>query len=40
LSEFLPGYESTTWYGIGSPKNMPAEIVEKLSKEINAAFAP
>jgi tripartite-type tricarboxylate transporter receptor subunit TctC len=27
------------WYGIGAPKNTPAEAVEKLNKEINAAFA-
>jgi len=37
--EFVPGYEASTWYGVGVPKNTPAEIVDKLNKEINAAFA-
>jgi tripartite-type tricarboxylate transporter receptor subunit TctC len=37
--ETLPGYEASTWYGLGAPKNTPAEIVEKLNKEINAALA-
>jgi len=39
LSEFVPGYEASDWYGIGMPKNTPATIVEKLNKEINAALA-
>jgi tripartite-type tricarboxylate transporter receptor subunit TctC len=39
VGEFVPGYEASTWYGIGAPKNTPAEAVEKLNKEINAAFA-
>jgi tripartite-type tricarboxylate transporter receptor subunit TctC len=39
MGEFVPGYEATTWYGVGVPKNTPAEIVEKLSKEINAGLA-
>jgi tripartite-type tricarboxylate transporter receptor subunit TctC len=39
LSEFLPGYEATDWKGIGVPKNTPAEIIEKLNKEINAGLA-
>jgi hypothetical protein len=34
----VPGYEASTWYGIGAPKNTPAEVV-KLNKEMNAAFA-
>jgi tripartite-type tricarboxylate transporter receptor subunit TctC len=33
------GYEVSGWYGIGAPKNTPAEIVEKLNKEINAGLA-
>jgi tripartite-type tricarboxylate transporter receptor subunit TctC len=37
--EFLPGYEASTWYGIGAPKATPAEIVEKLNTEINASLA-
>jgi tripartite-type tricarboxylate transporter receptor subunit TctC len=39
LSDFLPGYEASYWAGIGAPKATPAEIVEKLNKEINAALA-
>ena len=39
VSEFVPGYEASNWYGVGAPKNTPAEIVEKLNKEINAALA-
>jgi tripartite-type tricarboxylate transporter receptor subunit TctC len=39
LSETLPGYEASTWLGVGAPKATPAEIVDKLNKEINAALA-
>jgi tripartite-type tricarboxylate transporter receptor subunit TctC len=39
VGEFLPGYEASSWFGIGAPKNTPAEIVDKLNKEINAALA-
>ena len=39
VSEFLPGYEASTWYGVGVPKNTPAEIIERLNTEINAALA-
>jgi tripartite-type tricarboxylate transporter receptor subunit TctC len=39
LSEFVPGYEASDWYGIGVPKNTSAEIIDKLNKEINAALA-
>jgi tripartite-type tricarboxylate transporter receptor subunit TctC len=39
VGEFVPGYEASTWYGVGVPKNTPAEIVDKLNKEINAALA-
>jgi tripartite-type tricarboxylate transporter receptor subunit TctC len=38
VSEFVPGYEATTWYGIGAPKATPAEIVDKLNEEVNAAL--
>jgi tripartite-type tricarboxylate transporter receptor subunit TctC len=38
MGEFVPGYEATTWYGIGVPKNTPADIVNKLNKEINAGL--
>jgi tripartite-type tricarboxylate transporter receptor subunit TctC len=39
VSEFVPGYEASGWYGIGAPKNTPAEIVDRLNREINAALA-
>jgi len=39
VNEFVPGYESSGWYGVAAPKNTPAEIVDKLNKEINAALA-
>ena len=39
VSEFVPGYEASGWYGIGAPKNTPTEIVDKLNNEINAALA-
>ena len=39
VSEFLPGYEGSTWYGVGAPKNTPTEMVQKLNKEIIAALA-
>jgi tripartite-type tricarboxylate transporter receptor subunit TctC len=39
VHEFVPGYESSFWTGIGAPKNTPAEIVDKLNKEINAGLA-
>jgi tripartite-type tricarboxylate transporter receptor subunit TctC len=39
VGEFVPGYEASYWAGIGAPKGTPAEIVDKLNKEINAALA-
>jgi tripartite-type tricarboxylate transporter receptor subunit TctC len=39
VAEFVPGYESSFWTGVGAPKGTPAEIVDKLNKEINAALA-
>ncbi|HYT88481.1 MAG TPA: tripartite tricarboxylate transporter substrate-binding protein, partial [Gemmataceae bacterium] len=39
VGEFVPGYEASTWYGICAPKATPAEIVEKLNKEVNAGLA-
>jgi tripartite-type tricarboxylate transporter receptor subunit TctC len=38
LSENLPGYEASTWFGVGAPKNTSTEIVDKLNKEVNAAL--
>jgi tripartite-type tricarboxylate transporter receptor subunit TctC len=39
VSEFVPGYEASTWFGIGVPTGTPAEIIGKLNSEINAALA-
>ncbi len=39
VSEFLPGYEVVSLFGIGAPKNTPNEIVEKLNREINVVLA-
>ena len=39
LAEMLPGFESSAWNGIAAPKSTPAEIIDKLNKEINAALA-
>jgi tripartite-type tricarboxylate transporter receptor subunit TctC len=39
VAEFVPGYEASQWYGVGAPKNTPAEIVHRLNKEINASLA-
>jgi tripartite-type tricarboxylate transporter receptor subunit TctC len=39
LGDFLPGYAATTWLGIAAPKDTPAEIAERLSKEINIGLA-
>ena len=39
VGDFVPGYEASTWVGIGAPKNTPAEIINTLNREINAAFA-
>src|SRR5712672_1445632 len=38
LADFVPGFDVSVWYGLGAPKNTPAEIVDTLNKEINAAF--
>src|SRR5262249_55410791 len=39
VGDFVPGYEASSWYGIGAPKNTPPEIVDKLHKEVNAGLA-
>ena len=38
VGDFVPGYEASGWYGIGAPKDTPAEVVTKLNAEINAAL--
>jgi tripartite-type tricarboxylate transporter receptor subunit TctC len=39
VADFVPGYDTSTWLGLGLPRNTPTEIVEKLNKEINAGLA-
>jgi tripartite-type tricarboxylate transporter receptor subunit TctC len=39
VGDFVPGYESVMWAGVGVPKQTPAEIIDKLNKEINAGLA-
>jgi tripartite-type tricarboxylate transporter receptor subunit TctC len=39
MNSIVAGYDATTWFGIGAPKDTPAEIVDKLNKEINVALA-
>jgi tripartite-type tricarboxylate transporter receptor subunit TctC len=39
IAEFVPGYEAGGWYGIGVPRNVPAEVVDKLNREVNASLA-
>jgi tripartite-type tricarboxylate transporter receptor subunit TctC len=39
VSEFIPGYEASTWNGFSVPANTPADIIETLNKEINAGLA-
>ena len=39
VGKFVPGFEASQWYGIGVSKGTPAEIVDKLNKEINAGLA-
>jgi tripartite-type tricarboxylate transporter receptor subunit TctC len=39
VGEFVPGYEASAWYGIGTPKGTPVEIVDRLNTKINASLA-
>ena len=39
VDEFVPGFEASTWFGIGAPRNTPSEIIGKLNREINAGLA-
>jgi tripartite-type tricarboxylate transporter receptor subunit TctC len=38
VSEFVPGYEASFWFGVGAPMGTPAEVVERLNEEINAGL--
>ena len=39
VGEFVPGYETSNWWGVGAPRNTPATIIDKLNGEINAGLA-
>jgi tripartite-type tricarboxylate transporter receptor subunit TctC len=39
VGEFVAGYEATAWFGLGAPKGTPAEILDKLNREVNAGLA-
>ena len=39
VAEFVSGYEASAWFGIGAPKNTPADVVDTLNREINAGLA-
>jgi tripartite-type tricarboxylate transporter receptor subunit TctC len=39
IGDFVPGYEASQWYGLCAPKNTPAEIIDKLSIDVNAGLA-
>jgi tripartite-type tricarboxylate transporter receptor subunit TctC len=39
VSDFLPGFEASNWFGVAAPKSTPPEIIDKLNKEINLALA-
>ena len=39
VADFVPGYEATSWYGLGAPKGTPNDIIEKLNREVNASLA-
>jgi len=39
VAEFVPGYEVNTWYGVGAPRGTPADVVDKIGREINAGLA-
>jgi tripartite-type tricarboxylate transporter receptor subunit TctC len=39
VGDFVPGYETSAWQGVGAPKNTPVQIIDRLNKEINAGLA-
>ena len=39
IRESVPGYEVSSWFGIGAPRNTPADVTDRLNKEINAGLA-
>jgi len=39
MGDFVPGYEASIWFGVGAPRDTPAEIIDRLNKEVNAGLA-
>ncbi len=39
VAEFVPGYETNAWYGVGAPRGTPAEVIDRIEREINAGLA-
>jgi tripartite-type tricarboxylate transporter receptor subunit TctC len=39
VNDFVPGYQADTWYGVGVPRNTPADVIDKLNRETNAGLA-
>ncbi|HLQ91126.1 MAG TPA: tripartite tricarboxylate transporter substrate binding protein [Xanthobacteraceae bacterium] len=39
IAEFVPGYEMTAWFGVGVPKGTPADIIDRLNREINSGLS-
>jgi len=39
VGDFVPGFETSAWAGVGAPKDTPGEIINTLNREINAALA-
>ena len=39
VGDFVPAYEASGWFGVGAPTGTPAEVIDKLNKEINASLA-
>jgi tripartite-type tricarboxylate transporter receptor subunit TctC len=39
VNDFVPGYETSSWFGIGAPRDTPTDIVERLNKEVSAGLA-
>jgi tripartite-type tricarboxylate transporter receptor subunit TctC len=38
VGDFVPGYEATSWQGLGAPRSIPADLIEKLNREVNAVL--
>ena len=39
VADFVPGFEASSWFGIAAPKGTPADIIERLNREVNAGLA-